>query len=562
MIDQDKVLEKLVNILSDKSLEHVLATSSLFSALDFYSDWKNEFQRITYINHSNAGIFSKLIFESRSNYFKAGKLGSSDLPLIINTCTELSGRYDIFEDDTSSAEEKMTGFIAHMMSSQMWHRRIGIPEKVGLMYSLYLTIPEKYKEDLKAKHKSHYVDIPENIASELGVEIDTYYLVSIFLLLFHFKNLYDEQIALSGQEKKELDRIAKNHELVNEKSADFLRGRLDNITSYFHTLTFDDSLLKDKLPFIEANQIDNYLNLTSASFFKLRRVNATRHYQSGHISQRLNPLENYPIIKLDFPAYIIPNFRIFGSAFNSLLRWRLQDVFKRNQFNEILGSCQEYLILELLNRLGDDVLIIQERSYNLNGSEYKGPDFIIKDDQNRLILIESKAKHVLLRTRLEHFSEFLLEDLSSSINALIKLQNEKMHHIFDRSVYPEIDFDIHDEIILVSVIGEGFGTMQEFVVQLKEKYPNHLINELTIPHTFLDLYSLFECIEISIYNDIPVFDLLLEFWNRANDLKPTESPSDSFGSREYSRSNNYSSMSFDKLVHSISQRIRSFEERE
>lgn len=484
------------------------------------------------------------------------------MPLIINTCSELSGRYDIFEDDKFSTEEKITEFIAHMMSSQMWHRRIRIPEKIGLLYSLYLTIPEKYKEDLKVKHKSHYVNIPETISSELGIDIDTYYLLSIFLLLFHFKNLYHEQIELSDQEKNDLKRIAKNHELVNEMSADFLRERLDNITSYFRTLTFDVNLLKDKLPFIEANHIENYLKLTSASFFKLRKINATRHYQSGHISQRLNPLENYPIIKLDFPAYIIPNFRIFGSAFNSLLRWRLQDLFKRNQFNEILGSCQEYLILELLSRLGDDVLIIEERTYNLNGSEYKGPDFIIKDNQNRLILIESKAKHVLLRTRLEHFSPFLLEDLSSSINALIKLQNEKLPHIFDRSIYPEIDFDNHEEIILVSVIGEGFGTMQEFIVQLKEKYPDHIINELSIPHAFLDLYSLFECIEISIYNDVPVFDLLKEFWNRANDLNPTESPSDSFGSREYSRSNNFSSISFDKLVKSISNRIRDFENAE
>lgn len=331
---------------------------------------------------------------------------------------------------------------------------------------------------------------------------------------------------------------------------------MEELPIHFLNLSFNKEYLKQRFSFIEEKQIDNYLSLISNSFFAVRSLSNLKSFSLGHISEKLSPLERFPLIKTDFLSYIIPNFRMFSLAYNSLIRVQLQEKYKNNEFTEVLGRCLEILVLELFEQKKSELVLISERSYKRNGTEYKGPDLIVLEDQT-LILIEVKAKNILLETRLNHYSDSLLKDLNPLFCALKKLEEEKLNHIFsETNIYPEIDREKIDQILLVGIIGDGISNMQEFIVKLKDNFDTP-INDLVTPHLVMDVYTLFRCIEVSKYHGISLTRLLNDYWNKGNINDSKGHPADQFDGKDYSYNNSYASRNFEKIISSITHKINS-----
>ena len=55
-------------------------------------------------------------------------------------------------------------------------------------------------------------------------------------------------------------------------------------------------------------------------------------YSEGLIPDRLNPLERYPIIRLENDTYIIPNLRHLDTAATELIHYILQEAYPNNEY--------------------------------------------------------------------------------------------------------------------------------------------------------------------------------------------------------------------------------------
>jgi hypothetical protein len=538
--------------LSRFSLDNLIVCSSLLSAIEFYRDWKDKFPVLfPMINQNNSAMFTRALIYSDSKYFKKRKIKRGDLPKIINTLNDASSREEYLNDDTLTGEEKFYLTISSLMSSQIWYQRHSAIEKTGLLYALYSELPKRHHTSLRERHKSNFVDIPKIIAEDLGIDLELYFLISLYLVNDHFRKIYDNHIAPSDDFTRTAKKLQNDERKLQQLKATYLGDIIEKGPLFYELLSFSKEWLKKKLNFIDSTKIDNYLKLTSISIKKLKELNDLEPFQNGHISQRLTPLERYPIVKADFPVYFIPNFRFANVAFTELLRFALQDLYKNNAFNEMLGSCQELLIYEMLVQLSSNLQIIKEREYKKHKTHYKGPDFTLLD-RDRLIVIESKAKNVNLNSRLNHYSEYLLKDLDGVINALVKAENQKVKDIInDKATYGDINQNLSDlkqhPPILVGVIGEGVVTMQEHITKLKEKFPRHKINKIKQPNIYIDIYHLFKAIEICKSNGLSLYDILYEYWEIGNNLSGKSDSADMFGSRSYDDKNTYSQKMFEKL---------------
>lgn len=312
---------------------------------------------------------------SDSKYFKKRKIKRSDLPKIINTLNDASSREEFLNDDTLTGEEKFYLTISSLMSSQIWYQRHSATEKTGLLYALYSELPKRHHTSLREQHKSNFVDIPKIIAEDLGIDLELYFLISLYLVNDHFRQIHDNNIAPSDDLTRTAKKLQNDKRKLQQLKTTYLGEIIEKDSLFYELLSFSKEWLKKKLNFIDSTKIDNYLKLTSISIKKLRELNDLEPFQNGHISQRLTPLERYPIVKADFPVYFIPNFRFANVAFTELPRFALQDLYKNNAFNEMLGSCQELLIYEMLIQLSSNLQIIKEREYTKHKTHYKGPDF-------------------------------------------------------------------------------------------------------------------------------------------------------------------------------------------
>lgn len=188
--NQEDELRYLKSLINNKSLEHLLTFSSLISGIDFFHFELPGKHLNSIINHINTKVFSEAILQCESNFFKKAPLQKSDLPKIINSCNELISKTDFFNEDDITDQKKFDLFISHLLSSQMWFRRIRPQDKTGILYSLYFEIPRYHKEELKKLYGDRFVDIPNAISNKLGIELDNYFIVSIFYVLFTTKRSF------------------------------------------------------------------------------------------------------------------------------------------------------------------------------------------------------------------------------------------------------------------------------------------------------------------------------------------------------------------------------------
>ncbi|MBO6573188.1 MAG: hypothetical protein JJ958_12185 [Balneola sp.] len=538
--------------------------SSIISTMEYYNDWPNEYPYfIPMVNNAMANLASKSLLYSNSNYSKKERLSRSDLPSILNSLVQTGDRLDIFHDEKIESGDKLDYVIHSLFSSQFWYNRNITKEKIGLLYSLYQEIPTEFRDELKEIYGEHFIDIPDLLSTDIGISISKYLISCVYLVYIHHKVLYDKYLEPSEEAKEYIRLFESDEDSQNGIRQELILNILENSISYYPLFGFSKQpsflssfSLTQLLGFLSEPEIDAFLRLTSKNISELRKINSETWHQKGHISQRLSPFERYPILKLDFPCYIIPNLRFFELGITELIRFELQQLFlEDNNFHEVMGSIQELFLIKLLKQLDSpEFIVIKERSYVRNKSEYKGPDVIIID-KGRPILVESKAKQLLLDTRLKPDLDILNKNIKPVISALVKLNEEKFEDLYDNEIYS----DIQDKLIeresvqplFVGVMGEGPIAFQEQVSKLKKQKKDHDLNQIKYPTVFIDVFNFYRAVEMSKTNDTSLYEILEKYWLTGSSLEPKSSASDDFEGLKYNLEKSYSKERFDLMMDEI-----------
>lgn len=556
-----KDFEKICSYLSGFNLENLVLASSLLSSMEYYNNWPDEYAYyVPVVNIVRSNMFTKALLYSDSSYLSQKKLDQSSFPLIINSLTQSADRYDIIEDPDLEPEDKIDQMIMSMFSSQIWYDRDITNEKMGLLYAQYHQIPQRFIGELNDRHGDHFIHIPNFIKNDIGIDIRKYLITCVYLLHHLYQNLYHDFLEPSEFEKARIKRAEGDEIAQNGLRQDLVTSKIYNATDFYSLYTFSKQptlfsshSLSSNLEFLDPDELDAFFQLTSRNIHELRQLNKQPHYQKGHISQRLTPFERFPILKLDTPCYTIPNLRFFELGYTELIRFALQHSFEENnQFHEVMGSVQEYLIVELLNQLeNENFIIVPERAYNKNNTEYKGPDVIVID-HGRPILIESKAKQLLLDTRLKPSGETLDNNLEVVTSALAELDNHKYSDLYQEEIYDDIRGNLKDrgnvQPLFVGVMAEGVIAMQEQVTKLKNNNPDHPLNGIEHPCIFIDVFNLYRAIEICKTHDLSLYTILKKYWTVGSDLSPKQNASDSFEGLKYDLKTSFSAAKVKQMI--------------
>lgn len=554
------LFEKSYNQLSEYNLDDLLVASSLFSVMnsfDNFPDGECYFQPMMNIVKTN--MFTKAVLYSDSSYFKSHKLLPDHIPSILNNLTKAADRVEMFDDSKLGNDEKIDLLIESLYSSQLWYHRDTIRQKIPIAYSLYVELPNRYKDELINLYGDKFIDIPSFIENDLGIRLDKYFTLSIFLRYILFGEIYNQYLLPDKSKRDYINSLAPHDGRHLTERQNLILQNISRINDFYKILTFTaNSSIFSKTPilkivnFLSGVELNAYFKLTSKSIHELRELNKRNEYKIGHISQRLTPLERYPIVKMDTQSYIIPNLSLFEISISESLRFAIQEHFSDNRFHNIMGTIQEYLVHDLLRQFKKkDFIIVSERTYNK--PEIKGPDFIVIENGNP-ILIEVKAKQLLLSTRLNPSGEELDSNLTSIYEAFEKLQSYKLNDLYENPIYSDVQPQLKNKDktkpLFVGIISEGVISMQEQVTKIKRKNPSHRLNEIKYPCIFIDVVHFFKLIEICKFNDKSLYELLLNYWTVGEKLEPKAFSADSFEGLRYDGDKSYTKSVMDSLLKS------------
>jgi|GEM_PF-4332996 len=555
--------QEVSDYLSQFRLEDLIVASSVFSTMEYHDNFPDgDCYYAPMMNIVKSIMFTKAVLYSDSIYNNGERFLPEELPWVLNNLSDAADNEEIIDNDELNDNEKLDQIILSMFSSQLWYNRDITKERIPLLYSLYFELPYNHREELQNKHKSHFVDIPEFIRENLGIRLDKYLITSIFLAYILPNEAYNRFFIPNPQVRAFINSLQpddERHLSIRQQLIFEQTSRLESLSPWLtfssSPVSFSKYPLLEIMEFLNEEEFESYINLTSRDIFELRELNNEDAHQLGHISQRLTPFERYPILKLDKPCYVIPNLRFFEISITELIRFALQQSFKNNEFHEVMGSVQELLINDLLSQLvNDELFLIPERSYVKNNSEYLGPDLIVID-KGRPILIESKAKQLLLNTRLNPDGQPLSDNLKSVVDAILELEKNKLDDYYNESVYSDVQHDIINEVdcepIFVGIIAEGVITMQEQVTKIKNSNAEHPLNSVQHPHVFLDIYHLYKVIEICKTNSLSLYDCLYKYWEVGNIIEPKKYSADSFDGLKYNPMDSYSKSKMDSLIHNL-----------
>jgi len=521
-----------VERLNTKNLLNLLVVSCITSAFDYFSGFPHKFPYVFPLtNHKNTMMLSKAIIYSRSNAYLENILTLNNLAFVFNKLSTAGDRMDIIHDETIDVETKLEKIMSSFFCSQLRFTQNNLQPRVSIKYALFYKLPHRLETTLREKHKSNYVNIPSVMANQLGIDLPTYFAFALLLLL-GYKDRYDKYLDPDDEIKKEIEKLVDDEKALNKAKERYLYSIIQHIDKVGNNFVFRSEYFKN----FTKDEVDTFLSLTSLEIKGLRQINNEPAFQLGHISDRLSPLERYPIVKLNPSEHIVPNFRYYDLAITELLRWVFQEIYQRNEFNEVLGTVLEHFILEILIEHFPQVLIIPEKTYKKKSSNYKGPDITLIED-DKLLVVEINSKHVSLQTRLAQDSESLILDLKSAFDALIRLKDEKIPDLYSgldayNKYQDRINITKENKPICIIVIGEGVHSLQEYLNIYCKKNKSFFLNTFEFPACFIDVTNFCEALDVAKKNNISLYSLFHEYWENGKNLTPKKYAAEEFGGRE------------------------------
>jgi|GEM_PF-3506395 len=547
--------KKAYTYLNKYNSKNLWGISSALSLLEFFTNDKAlKHQLSPVVNPVKLNLFTKAIIHSKSRNYKEAKVDSSTLIKVFNQLGEALPKPDDIESWDIKTKEDLHDTLMSLFVSQQWFQRLEINERAGILYELYYNLPDENEEFLKEKHQNRYVHIPESIEDDLGIKLENYICIG-FALFLSYQAKHKQLCKTSPQIRQELKSAIKSKYLSRKKRGKFFSSFVNKNAGRTSKFYFTIDELTSQFEFIETlekKDFKSFLRLLSTTPKKIGKIRSKKRFTKGQISQSLNPLEERPILRID-NEYVIPDIRIFMIALTSILTYEISKLYDDFRFREVYGSIQELYLKNVLSKRLPNITLIPEQTYHRDGTEFKGPDLtIIENDQ--LILLESKAKKTKLDSRVYGRSEFVLSDLERPIKAVTKLKEKKLEDLYEgipqySDWQTKLDATKDSKPIFVCVMEEAIMGLQEFVTNEAKRNPNFELSDLGYKYCFMDVFTFTKAIEIVSQNkDLLLSDVLKNYYLKAKRLDHNEGTADMFDDYEIDYEKSFANQKFLNLI--------------
>jgi hypothetical protein len=486
------------------------------------------------VNLQNVALFDHAVLASRAADYKADNLTSKDLPYVWN---HLTGALDTDELDQAaeSADEKVLRFFATRANFQLRFQRGNLREQLGRTFAMYDVMPTENEEKLRARHGSNFVNLPAEIRRRFGLSVQDYLMIG-FGVFTLYMGRYDKHFKITDADRKYMKKEQNVGLRGDEARARVFGKTIDQAKRTPGGLVFGaENLIMKGSPTFCAERIGAFLRMVSAPTQKLREmIRDEPVFSQGYLSDRVSPLERYPVVELDRNKYTVPNFRYFEHALTGGLRFMLQEVYPKNEFNEMFGSIQEIYVKQMVSERLPWLALIPETEYHRGRNRCDGPDLAVIDQSRKwLVAMESKAKHTRAGTRLAPASGQLLEDLDQVFDALRKLPT-KIRDLYAglpeyREYQTAVESTRSTTPICWVVMGEGVHFLPEVLSLLLRKDPDHFLNRYEYPYCVTDLDTFELAVEIAADRRANLHELLQGYWQSGQVVGHKEGMAEHFG---------------------------------
>jgi len=244
-------------------------------------------------------------------------------------------------------------------------------------------------------------------------------------------------------------------------------------------------------------------------------------------------LERYPVVWLSSTEVVIPNVRYLGRNFADIIHFSLWEK-KIPNYDQVRGGLQELYLQVLLETQLPNVTVIPERPYHRGKQSVRGADLTLIED-DRLILVESKAKRMRAETRLHMLPEEFLGDLSGAVEAVRKSEAKIADLYAGIREFADVQAIIdrtknRAAPITVAVLGEEVTIMGEVIREFEKSNLNHpLAGTKKGLYCILGIDAFDRAVEVATSTGRKLGDLLEEYITEATANRPHTPSAAEFG---------------------------------
>lgn len=528
------------SLLNRTDLRFLWKVNARLSLHSVYAKQDDSFFISPLLNSENVRLFGQVILGSNADQHYDRRVGPDALRRVINDCKDMMNNPLSIErvmrfNGTDQAHLALQIFLSETANIQFPVQDPRPQEKAGRTLAIFDALPRRYPERMSPENARLYSSLAPRIEAFLGT--------SVFQLSVCFLALMNWQTLSFLCSHRALDCGIHNIYAIRD-----LRERRARILG----VLFEDEVMLDNfLIFTESEiaratieqpawngfhqQFAKFLRLFSATTDELRRDAAERpEFQVGSISNRLSPLERYPIVRLGerngFHELVIPNTAFFLKSFSAVIDYTLLAEF-RDEYSQARGALLELYVRCLVEDRLPHLVVIPEIPY---GTEVRrGPDLTLIDrDLGRIILVEIKGRRISLGNRIDMTEEGLRKNLEDVHDALLKLPR-KLADLYDglaeyRDYQEAIDSTRGSTPIFVAIISEGVYSLGELVREMGNQAGDPLY-EFPYPYCVVALDIFERAVETARRRSEPLAKLLFGHWQLSLRREYQNAGPDSFG---------------------------------
>lgn len=519
LLSPEEAFRESTVILSRISRREAWSLCALLSTLEAYAHRPEDLLFFPHLNLEKVRMLCEGVLDSNAFGYQTGDITTAQIIDVLNYGHRALTDYEgirLMKDlrGRTGPDLATLAFLSRLGNIQQRYQDHRFRGRAGRLIGMIEVLPQTHRLKMPAEFWSIADPALRSMREFIGFPIVT--LAAVVLgILEQYKQPYQELLA-------KFDR----KEARKAGPLDCFRILLDHRREWQRRFIISPELREDRTFLLR------FLELFARTTRELRALR--QHdpiYRRGDIARRLSPLERYPVVWLSRTEVVVPYVRYLGRNFADIIHFSLWEQNIPN-YDQVRGGLQELYLQVLLETRLPKITVIPERAYRRGKQTVKGSDLTLIED-DRLILVESKAKRMRAETRLNMLPEELLGDLSGAVEAVGKSET-KIAELYAgipefADVQVTIDRTRNKAPITVAVLGEEITMMGEVIRELERSYPNYPLSGAKGLYCILGIDGFERAVEVAATTGRRLGDLLEGYIAEAAAIQ-TDTPSvDEFG---------------------------------
>jgi hypothetical protein len=407
-LQPEEAFGEAATILSRTSPRDAWSLCALLSATEAFVETFEDFLFFPLLNHEKVRVLCEVVLDSKALDYKSGNLTTDQIIDALNYGTRALTAYEgirLMEElrALSGSELALLVYLSRLGNIQRRYQDHRFHERVGRLIGMIEELPQTHRSKMPAEFWAMADPVLATIRDFIG-----YPIISLAGGIMALLELYDRPYReLFVRFDREAARKA-----GPERCFKLL---LDHRHEWQSRFILPVRLTEDR------TALTRFFELFARTTRELRELRQNDPiYRRGGIARRLSPLERYPVIWLSSAEVVIPNVRYLYRNFADIIHFSLWEE-KIPNYDSVRGGLQELYLQVLIETRLPGITMIPERPYQRGKQSVKGADLTLIED-DRLILVESKAQRMRAETRLSMQPEGLLNNLGGAVEAVGKIE--------------------------------------------------------------------------------------------------------------------------------------------